>query len=85
MSLLARKHGFTVITFKPNNNPLTEESCFASPRESMTSTFVSESNAACFFDHQGTVHYEFTPEGQTINQDFHLAVLRCLWDAVQRK
>jgi hypothetical protein len=50
----------------------------------MMGTLVSESNAACFFNHQGIVHYEFTPEGQTINQDFYLAVLRCLRDAVQR-
>jgi hypothetical protein len=27
---------------------------------------MGESNAACFFDHQGIVHYEFTPEGQAI-------------------
>jgi hypothetical protein len=31
-----------------------------------------------FFNHQGIVHYEFTPEGQTANQDFYLAVLRRL-------
>jgi hypothetical protein len=31
------------------------------------------------------VHYEFTPEDQAINQDFYLAVLRCLQDVVVRK
>jgi hypothetical protein len=31
------------------------------------------------------VHYEFTPEGQTVNQDFYLSVLGQLQDAVQRK
>jgi hypothetical protein len=51
----------------------------------MTGALMSESNAACFFDHHGTVHYEFAPEGQTIHQDFYLAVLRRLWDVVQRK
>jgi transposase len=30
------------------------------------------------------VPYEFTPEGQTINQGVYLAALRCLHDAVQR-
>jgi hypothetical protein len=38
-----------------------------------------------FFDHRGTVHYEFTPEGQKINQDVYLAALRRLQDAVRRK
>jgi transposase len=37
------------------------------------------------FDHQGTVHYEFAPEDQTINQDLYLEVLRYLRNAVQRK
>jgi hypothetical protein len=31
------------------------------------------------------VRYEFTPEGQTVNQDFYLAILRHLWDAVRGK
>jgi hypothetical protein len=30
-----------------------------------------------FFDRHSIVHYELTPKGQTINQDFYLAVLRC--------
>jgi hypothetical protein len=32
-----------------------------------------------------TVHYEFALEGQKINQDFYLVVLRCLQHAVRRK
>jgi hypothetical protein len=41
----------------------------------------------CFFYkyHRGIVHNEFTSEGQTINQDFYLVVLRHLQDAVQSK
>jgi hypothetical protein len=34
------------------------------------------------FYYRGIAHYEFAPEGQTVNQDFYLAVLRRLWDAV---
>jgi hypothetical protein len=45
----------------------------------MTDALTSESNAACFFDHQGIVHYEFAPEVQIVNQDFYQAVLRSLW------
>jgi hypothetical protein len=36
------------------------------------------------FDPQSIVHYEFTPQGQTVNQDY-MEVLRCLQDALQRK
>jgi hypothetical protein len=38
-----------------------------------------------FFDLQSTGHYEFSPEGQKINQDFNLIILRSLWDPVWRK
>ena len=39
----------------------------------------------CFFDSHGIMHHEFTPEGQKINKDYYLEVLRRLRDAVQRK
>jgi hypothetical protein len=51
----------------------------------MTGALPSESNAAWFFLSSSIMHYEFVPEGQTINQDFCLAVLGCLQDVVQRK
>jgi hypothetical protein len=48
---------------------------------------MSESNAVAFFFfffyHQDIVHYEFTPEGQTVHQNFYLAVLGCLQDSVK--
>jgi hypothetical protein len=55
------------------------------PQEGTAGARVSESSAAAasFFDHQGIVHYEFTPEGQTVHQNFYLAVLRCVQDAVK--
>jgi hypothetical protein len=34
------------------------------------------------FYYRGTAHYEFAPEGHTVNQDCYLAVPRRLWDAV---
>ncbi|UYV66161.1 CLCN3 [Cordylochernes scorpioides] len=37
-----------------------------------------------FFDVKGLVHYEFVPEGQSINQLYFLDVLRCLREAVHR-
>ena len=38
-----------------------------------------------FFDDQGVVHHEYAPEGQTINKQYYLEVLRRLRDAVRRK
>ena len=39
----------------------------------------------CFFDSRGIVHYKYAPEGQTINMEYYLQVLRRLREAVRRK
>ena len=38
-----------------------------------------------FFDSEGIVHHEYTPDGQTINKEFYLEVLRHLRESVRRK
>jgi len=38
-----------------------------------------------FFDMEGIVHYEYIPQGQTVNQQFYLQVLKHLRLAVSRK
>jgi hypothetical protein len=38
-----------------------------------------------FFDMRGTVHFEFTLQGQTINQAYYMEILKCLCEAVCSK
>jgi hypothetical protein len=36
-----------------------------------------------FFEYRGIVHHSYAPEGQTINKEYYLEVIRHLRDAVQ--
>jgi len=38
-----------------------------------------------FFDSRGVVHHEYAPQGQNINKEYYLEVVRRLRDAVRRK
>jgi len=38
-----------------------------------------------FFDSHGVVHHKYAPQGQNVNKEYYLEVLRCLHDAVQCK
>ena len=38
-----------------------------------------------FSDSEGIVHHEYAPDGQTINKEFYLEVLRHLYESVRRK
>ena len=38
-----------------------------------------------FFDHQGVVHHEFVPQGQTVNQHFYNEVLTRLVNKIRQK
>jgi len=38
-----------------------------------------------FFDWQGVVYHEFTPNGQTINKEYCLDVYRCLREKILKK
>lgn len=38
-----------------------------------------------FMDYNGVVHQEFLPEGQTVNKEYYLGVMRRLREAIRRK
>ncbi|GBN56533.1 hypothetical protein AVEN_206886-1 [Araneus ventricosus] len=38
-----------------------------------------------FFDYDSVIHYEFIPEGQTVNKELYVEILKRLRDAIGRK
>jgi len=38
-----------------------------------------------FFDSEGVVHYEFLPQGRTVNKKYYLEVMQRLREAVRKK
>jgi transposase len=38
-----------------------------------------------FFDSEGVVHYEFLPQGRTVNKEYYLEVMQRLLEAVRKK
>jgi hypothetical protein len=38
-----------------------------------------------FFDIRDIVHFEFIPQGQTVNQAYYVEILKWLYEAVHRK
>jgi len=38
-----------------------------------------------FFDSEGVLHYEFLPQGWTVNKEYYLEVMQCLREVVRKK
>jgi len=55
------------------------------PKKARMSWSQVKTMLVCFFDHKGIVHYEFIAQGQTVNQQCYLEVLRRLQESVRRK
>lgn len=62
-----------------------EDCQFPMPKIVSSVKMKSQDNATDFFDFNGTVHYEFLPNGQTVNQAYCLEVLKSLRENVRRK
>jgi len=57
------------------------------PRLKKPRRFQSKNKAilTIFMDYNGIVHHEFLPEGQTVNKEYYLDVMRRLREAVRQK
>jgi len=55
------------------------------PKKARVSRSQVKTMLMCFFDHKGTVHYEFIAQGQTVNQQCYLEVLTRLRESARRK
>jgi len=38
-----------------------------------------------FFDHEGIIHHEYTPDGQTVNKEYYVKILHGLRDALRHR
>ena len=79
-------HGFKGMTRKPRHSHHSRN--IQHPRGQKKARQVRRNvkvMLTVFFDCHGVVHYEYAPQGQNINKEYHLEVLRHLRDAVRRK
>jgi hypothetical protein len=45
-------------------------------QESLHVKIMNEDNAHCFFDIKGIVHFEFIPQGQTVDQAYYVEIMK---------
>ncbi len=60
-------------------------SCADRPQKALRATSVHKTMLTAFMDWQGVVHSEFTPQGETINQEAYCDTLRRLKEKIRRK
>jgi [histone H3]-lysine36 N-dimethyltransferase SETMAR len=48
------------------------------PKPKNHASFISQIHIDCFFDYRGDMYSEFLAEGQTVNREYYLSVMRRL-------
>jgi hypothetical protein len=64
---------------------VTVETFFIPKAQNNTTDAEQSQGAAVFFDYRRIVHHSYAPEGQTINKEYYLEVIRHLCNAVWHK
>jgi hypothetical protein len=54
-------------------------------QESLHVEIINKGNAHHFVPYQGYCHFEFIPQGQTVNQAYYVEILQWSREAVHRK
>ena len=80
------KRGVINTTRKQNDRACSEKHrIHLGRKKALMSRSQVKNMLVCFFDHKGTVHYEFIAKGQTVNEQCHLEVLKRSRECVRRK
>jgi hypothetical protein len=58
---------------------------FSSVKESEAAAIENKDYDNLFFDARGIDHHEFVPQGQTVNQEFYISVLRRMRKALRHR
>lgn len=58
---------------------------FTSVKEMRRQPIKTKTKIAVFFEARGLVHHEFVPQGQKVNQEFYISLLKCMLEALQHR
>ena len=58
---------------------------YSTVKESEVEAIDNKDDDNPFFNSRGIVHHEFVPQGQTVNQEVYISVLRRMREAIQRR
>ena len=58
---------------------------YSTVKESEAADIDNKDDDNSCFEARGIVHHEFVPQGQTVNQEVYISVLRCMREALRRR